>query len=93
MALRDVLFIQTLGQGSFQEERKQEKEAIETPELSAREKEILDLLTKGYTTPQIAEGLGLSAETIKWYRKKLLVKLDVSNTAELIATAKEMKLI
>ena len=62
-------------------------------QLSVREKEILDLLTKGYTTPQIAEGLGLSPETIKWYRKKLLVKFDVANTAELTSTAKDQGLI
>ena len=63
------------------------------PHLSAREKEILDLLAKGYTTPQIAEGLGLSPETVKWYRKKLLVKFDVANTAELTSTVKDMGLI
>ena len=62
-------------------------------DLSAREKEILDLLSKGYTAPQIAEALSLSSETIRWYRKKLLAKLDVSNTAELISTAKDMGLI
>ena len=57
-------------------------------DLSDREKEILDLLAKGYTSPQIAEALSLSAETVKWYRKKLLAKFDVANTAELIAAAK-----
>ena len=62
-------------------------------DLSAREKEILDLLSKGYTAPQIAEALSLSSETIRWYRKKLLSKLDVSNTAELISTAKDLGLI
>lgn len=55
------------------------------PQVSEREKEILDLLTKGYTTPQIADALGLSPETVKWYRKKLLVKFDVANTVELIS--------
>ena len=59
------------------------------PELSAREKEILDLLSKGYTTPQIGEALHLSHETIRWYRKRLLDKFDVSNTPELISQAKE----
>ena len=59
------------------------------PELSDREKEILDLLSKGYTTPQIAEGLSLSPETIKWYRKKLLVKFDVANVAELVLHARD----
>jgi len=58
--------------------------------VSEREKEILDLLAKGYTTPQIASCLCLSPETIKWYRKKLLVKFDVANTAELVLKAKDM---
>jgi len=59
------------------------------PSLSKRELEILDLLSKGYTTPQIAEALCLSPETVKWYRKKLLVKFDVANTAELVAAAQK----
>ena len=67
--------------------------SAEAPALSAREKEILDLLSKGYTAPQIAEALSLSAETIRWYRKKLLEKFDVANTPELIARAKEAGVI
>ena len=62
-------------------------------QLSAREKDILDLLSKGYTAPDIAGALGLSNETIRWYRKKLIAKLDVSNTAELISIAKDRGLI
>ena len=65
----------------------------DVPQLSAREKEILDLLSKGYTAPDIAQALGLSHETIRWYRKKLIAKFDVSNTAELISLAKESGLI
>ena len=57
--------------------------------ISEREAEILDLLAKGYTTVQIADCLCLSPETIKWYRKKLLVKFDVANTAELVLAARE----
>ena len=63
------------------------------PELTERELEILDLLSKGYTAPQIAEALSLSTETIRWYRKKLIEKFDVSNTASLISAAKECGLI
>jgi len=61
--------------------------------LSTREKEVLDLLSKGYTAPQIAEALNLSNETIRWYRKKLIAKFDVSNTPELIYRAKELGMI
>jgi len=63
-------------------------EAPAGPPITPREREILDFLSKGYTTPQIAEGLGLSAETVKWYRKKLLAKFDVANAAELVIIAK-----
>ena len=62
---------------------------VEKAELSEREKEIVDLLSKGYTTPQIAEALSLSPETIKWYRKKLLAKFDVANVAELVLKARD----
>ena len=61
--------------------------------LSEREKEVLDLLSKGYTTQQIADALHLGRETIRWYRKKLLAKFDVSNTPEMISRAKEQGLI
>ncbi|MBP5374394.1 MAG: hypothetical protein J6Y31_05720 [Bacteroidales bacterium] len=61
--------------------------------LSEREKEILDLLSKGYTAADIGKALGLSHETIRWYRKKLIAKFDVANTVELIAISKEMGLI
>lgn len=63
------------------------------PQVSQREKEILGLLTKGYTTPQIADCLNLSPETVKWYRKKLLVKFDAANTAELVTSAREAGII
>lgn len=65
----------------------------EQPALSPREKDILDLLSKGYTAQDIGKALGLSHETIRWYRKKLIAKFDVANTAELISISKEMGLI
>lgn len=61
--------------------------------ISEREKDILDLLAKGYTSPQIAEALSISPETVKWYRKKLLIKFDVANTAELVLRAKDSNLL
>ena len=67
--------------------------SAKAPELTDREKEILDLLSKGYTASQIASALNLSPETIRWYRKKLLVKFDVANTPELIFQAREMGLL
>lgn len=61
--------------------------------ITDREKDILRLIAKGLTSPQIAEMLSLSTETIKWYRKRLLSKLDAENTAAMIKTVIENKLI
>ena len=64
-----------------------------SPELSKREMEILRLMSEGFTGPQIAEKIFLSPETIKWYRKKLLVKFDAANTPELISKAKNARIL
>ena len=63
------------------------------PKLSDREKEILTLLSQGLTAPQIAESLFLSPETIKWYRKKLLVKFNAPTSAALVSKAKDLGLV
>ena len=62
-------------------------------ELTEREAEILPLVASGMTSHQIADKLFLSLPTIKWYRKKLLVKFEAANTADLIRKAKEKGLI
>lgn len=61
--------------------------------LTDRDLEILRLLGQGCTSAQIAEKLSLSPETIKWYRKRLLTKLDADNTAEMMRIVSENNLI
>ena len=61
--------------------------------ITDREKDILRLIAKGLTSPQIAEMLSLSTETIKWYRKRLLSKLDAEKSAAMIKTVIENKLL
>jgi DNA-binding CsgD family transcriptional regulator len=61
--------------------------------LTEREEQILPLIASGMTSPQIADKVCLSLATIKWYRKKLMIKLDAANTAELVSKAKEKGLI
>ncbi|MDT0678016.1 LuxR C-terminal-related transcriptional regulator [Autumnicola musiva] len=53
--------------------------------LTSREKEIIDLLAKGYGAKQIADCLNLSIHTIHTHRKNVLAKSGCKNTAELIA--------
>ena len=53
--------------------------------FTARELEILSLITRGYSTKSIAETLFLSAETFKVHRKNILKKSGCNNVAELVA--------
>lgn len=61
--------------------------------LTPRERELLKLIAEGLTNGEIAEQIFLSPETIKSYRKNLLLKLDAKNTAVLVRKALELKLI
>lgn len=53
--------------------------------LSKREIEIVDLIRSGYTNNEIAEKLFLSVHTVMTHRKNILHKLEVRNTAEMLA--------
>ncbi|WP_126246253.1 response regulator [Chitinophaga rhizosphaerae] len=54
------------------------------PSLTNREKQMLELLSEGKTTPVIASELQLSRLTVDTYRKNLLQKFEVKNIAELL---------
>ncbi len=60
--------------------------------LSDRELEVLQLLGKGQTTAQIAEGLCLSVKTVETYREHLKQKLNLANGQELMRYAIEWSL-
>jgi DNA-binding NarL/FixJ family response regulator len=63
------------------------------PALTKREKEILQLISEGFTNNQIAEKLFISPLTVDSHRKNLLTKLNVNNTASLIRLAVEHGLL
>jgi two-component system invasion response regulator UvrY len=55
--------------------------------LSGREFEILRMIGSGKAVSQIAEELHLSATTVSTYRSRILEKLNIANTMELIRYA------
>jgi DNA-binding NarL/FixJ family response regulator len=66
---------------------KHEKSYNPNSPLTAREKEILELVCQEYTTPEIAEKLFLSVRTVDGHRNNLLEKTGARNTAGLVIYA------
>jgi predicted ATPase/DNA-binding CsgD family transcriptional regulator len=61
--------------------------------LNAREIEILGLMAKGLSNNQVALKLNLSKETIKWYNKRIFLKLGVGSRTQAIAKAVDSRLL
>lgn len=55
--------------------------------FSNREKKVLELLGKGYSTKDIARELFITEKTVETHRKNMIEKASVKNTAELVAFA------
>jgi len=67
---------------SFRQKSKGRDDSIS---LTAREEEVLVLLTKGYANKEIAEKIGLSVETVRSHLKHIYEKLHVRSRAEAVA--------
>lgn len=63
------------------------------PELTPREKEVLQLVAHGYSTKQIADKLSISIRTVESHRINMLKKVGVANSAELIKRSIELGLL
>ena len=61
--------------------------------LTAREREILDLMAQGMDNRAIAEVLHLALTTVRWYVNVLLEKLEVHSKLGAVARAAELGLI
>lgn len=70
-----------------------DKELNEVPSVTRREKEVLSYLAEGFTTPEIAKKMFISALTVDSHRKSLMKKFDSNKTVNLIQKAKEAGVI
>jgi DNA-binding NarL/FixJ family response regulator len=61
--------------------------------LSQREFEILRLIGSGRQVSQIAETLHLSVTTVSTYRARILEKMNLTTTAELVRYAVRNNLV
>ncbi|AZB27626.1 DNA-binding response regulator [Chryseobacterium bernardetii] len=61
--------------------------------LTRREIEILKLICDGYSSKDISEKLFISINTVETHRKKILLKLNVKNTAGVVKYAIENHIV
>lgn len=59
------------------------------PDLSPRQKLILELLSQGKTYKAIAEALSISPRTVRYHVNELLTKFKVRTRAELLTTVQK----
>jgi two-component system, NarL family, response regulator NreC len=55
--------------------------------LSARERQVLQLVSEGHSTKKVAALLGISVKTADTHRNKVMLKLDIHQTAGLVRYA------
>jgi DNA-binding NarL/FixJ family response regulator len=62
----------------------EQKSSPPQPHLSPREKEILDLLVKGYRYKEIADALSIGFETVRFHLKNIYEKMHVHSRTEAV---------
>ncbi len=73
--------------------KKQLAESPSLPELTARQVQILDALTRGLSNNDIAELLGTSSENIRDHLRVVYAKIGAANRAEAVAIALKKHLV
>jgi LuxR family maltose regulon positive regulatory protein len=61
--------------------------------LSAREREVLELLGKALSTKSIARALDLSSGTVKWHLKNIYGKLGAASREDALGRARNLKIL
>ncbi|MEO8803544.1 MAG: response regulator transcription factor [Rudaea sp.] len=61
--------------------------------LTAREREVMHLVVEGWTTKEIARRLDVTIKTAENHRCRVLEKLEVRNSAELVRYAMRKRLV
>ena len=84
---------QTIMKSLVKNNQTEDSQKASIPKVSRREKEVLGLIIKEFTTQEIADQLFISLKTVESHRSNLLAKLNARNTAGLVRIALENKLL
>ena len=84
-------FLQPEGIAAIVREQQSSKPDLDS--LSDRERQVLVLTAKGYTSREIGEQLGLSARTVETYRERIMQKLELTHRSELVEYALKHRLL
>jgi DNA-binding CsgD family transcriptional regulator len=55
--------------------------------ITSRERDVLELVANGYSTPEIARDLWIAEDTVRTHIKRILVRLDARTRAHAVAIA------
>lgn len=62
-------------------------------DLTEREREILRLVSNGFSNKALADRLSLSTNTVKWHLRNIFEKLQISNRMQAVSVARHFGLI
>ena len=65
------------------------RQQVET--LTARERQVFDLIVAGETNKKVARDLGISSRTVENHRASILSKMDATSVADLVAKIAAIK--
>lgn len=68
-------------------------EKIKALEITAREYQVLELISKGFSNKEIADHLFLTKSTIKTHVSNLLVKLNAKRRTQAVQVAQELNIL
>ncbi|MBP93972.1 MAG: DNA-binding response regulator [Flavobacteriaceae bacterium] len=89
----DPQVMKFIHEGLLTQNEKNTKSNFDTTYFTRREKEVLNLICKQYTTNEIGEKLFISPRTVEGHRNNLLIKTESKNLAGLVVYAIRQKLV
>ncbi len=89
----DEQVMKFIHEGLINNSDQSKKSNFDTTYFTKREKEVLELICKQYTTNEIGDTLFISPRTVEGHRNNLLLKTESKNVAGLVVYAIQNKLV